>query len=387
MRVLIAGVSVRGFAESAARAGYEVVAVDAFGDLDLRACATEVHVARARMSGRFSARAAAAAARDIRCDAVVYESSFENHPAAVRALAAGRPLWGNPPAVLVRARDPRRLTHALQGAGLAGPEVRFTRAASDTGVAWLLKRVHSGGGEGVTVWRRGAAVPRGSYLQRRIAGVAGSIVFAADGRAAVPLGVSRILAGDARFGADGFRYCGNILAPAGDLQFPDDSRLVEQATRVAQVVTRTFGLVGVNGVDFIAGRGGIPYAIEVNPRYTAAMELVERAYALSVFRIHAQACQGVLPTFDLAAQRRRAAETVGKAVLYARHPSTLGDSRRWLGDPDVRDISPPGTRFASRDPICTIFARGRHARTCLAALRQRAAAMYDALERSEARSA
>ena len=65
-RVLIAGVSTRGFAESAARAGYEVVAVDGFGDLDLRACAAEVYVARA--GGRFSARMAAAMAQDVACE-------------------------------------------------------------------------------------------------------------------------------------------------------------------------------------------------------------------------------------------------------------------------------------------------------------------------------
>jgi len=45
-RVLIAGVSTRGLAASAARAGYDVVAVDGFGDLDLRACARAVAVAR-----------------------------------------------------------------------------------------------------------------------------------------------------------------------------------------------------------------------------------------------------------------------------------------------------------------------------------------------------
>ena len=34
MRLLIAGISTRAAAESAARAGFEVTAIDAFGDLD-----------------------------------------------------------------------------------------------------------------------------------------------------------------------------------------------------------------------------------------------------------------------------------------------------------------------------------------------------------------
>src|SRR5205823_6653741 len=222
------------------------------------------------------------------------------------------------------------------------------------------KPLRSGGGDGVAVWRGGAAVPRGSYLQERISGVTGSLVFAADGRRAVPLGLSRILAGETAFGADGFRYCGSILGSAGDPQFAADDRLLQRATLLAESVTRAFGLVGVNGVDFVARRG-FPYAIEVNPRYTGAMELVERAYGISLFDVHARACRQALPAFDLAAARRRAPEAIGKAIVYARRTSALGDTRSWLSDPDVRDISPPGTRFAPREPICTIFARGRDA--------------------------
>jgi uncharacterized protein len=384
MRVLLAGVSTRGFAESAARAGYEVVAVDGFGDLDLRAAAAEVRVVR--VGGRFSARAAAAAVRDVRCDAAVYEASFDNHPGAVRALAAHRTLWGNPPAVLARTRDPRRLARVVRDAGLPGPRVRFTRPPPGLPSGWIVKPRRSGGGEGVAVWRRGTPLPRGSYFQERIIGVTGSIVFAADGRRAVPLGVSRILAGESAFGADGFRYCGNILGSAGDPQFPADERLLDRATLLAERVTRAFGLVGVNGVDFVARRG-LPYAIEVNPRYTAAMELVERAYGLSLFDLHVGACHGTLPAFDLAAARRRVAHAVGKAILYARRPTALGDTGPWLLDGDVRDISAAGTRFAPRDPICTIFARGRDAAACFAALARRAARLYRDVERREARSA
>src|SRR5437879_5615595 len=234
---------------------YDVAAVDGYGDLDLVACATVVRVARVR--GRFSTRAAVAAARALECDAVVYEASFENHPRAVRALARARPLWGNGPAALARARDPRRLARVAAAAGLPAPRLRFSRPP--VGAAWLMKPLRSGGGAGVVPWRRGARLPRGCYVQQRIAGVTGSIVFAADGRCAVPLGLSRILAGERRFGADGFRYCGNILGAAGDPQFPDEARLLERAARLAQAVTAAWGLVGVNGVDFVARRG-VPFA-------------------------------------------------------------------------------------------------------------------------------
>src|SRR5438046_642404 len=248
-RVLIAGVSTRGFAESAARAGYHVVAVDGFGDLDLRAWAATVLVARPKGGTRFSVGAALRAARGVSRDVVSYVASFENHPAAVGALARRGTLWGNPPAVLRRVRDPVRLARALVAGGIPAPAVRLSaprRARSAT--RWLVKPRASGGGSGIVPWR-GRRVAAGSSLQQRIAGVPGSILFAADGRHAVTLGVSRLLSGDGAFGASGFRYCGNILCGVA----PGVRHL---ADRITDTVTRAFKLRGVNGIDFVA-RGGV----------------------------------------------------------------------------------------------------------------------------------
>ena len=365
-RVLIAGVATRGFAQSAVRAGYEVIAVDGFGDLDLRACARAVVVARA--GERFSVRAALAAARDLPRDAVSYVGSFENHPRAVAALAARGQLWGNAPAVLRRVRDPARLVRALASRGFAVPAVRRA-APGDSSGRWLVKPRSSGGGSGVARWR-GGGIPRGSYLQAHLPGVPGSIVFAANGRRAVPLGVSHALAGERRFGAAGFRYCGSILAPAG-------SRHLAHATRLSAAVTELFGLVGVNGLDFVTV-DGTPQAIEVNPRYTASMELVERAHGLSIFGIHARACAGELPDFDLAGSRLPG--VFGKAVVYARRDVMPEHTHHWLDDADLGDVPPSGEWIARGRPICTIFARARTVAGCHAALARRARALYHTLE-------
>ena len=373
-RVLIAGVSTRGFAESAARAGYHVVAVDGFGDLDLRAWAATVLVARPKGGTRFSVGAALRAARGVSRDVVTYVASFENHPAAVGALARRGTLWGNPPAVLRRVRDPVRLARALSAHGLPAPAVRLSAPCGPSRGRWLLKSRASGGGSGIVPWR-GRPVPAGSYLQQRIAGAPGSIVFAADGRRAVPLGVSRLLAGDRAFGASGFRYCGNILSDA-------DHRVRDIVGRIATAVTREFGLVGVNGIDFVA-RGGVPYPLEVNPRYTASLELVERAHVLSIFETHARACAGELPGAPPAV----GVHAIGKAIVYARTDVLIGDLAAWLEDVDIRDIPEPGQRIARGQPICTVFARGSDPRSCYMELVKRAARIYHALATSLLRTA
>ena len=372
-RVLIAGVSTRGLAESAARAGYEVVAIDGFGDLDLRVHARTVSVAR--VNGRFSLPTALAAAREVPRDVTCYVASFENHPKAVEALAGARSMWGNAPDVLARVRDPEQMARALAVHGLPTPAVRRAVPTGNAGRRWLVKPRASGGGSGIVAWR-GERIPARSYLQERVVGIPGSVVFAADGRRAVVLGISRGLAGHPAFGATGFKYCGSILLDA-------EEPLFEYAGRLAAALTAEFGLVGVNGVDFVATRG-VPFAIEVNPRYTASMELVERAYGLSIFETHARACAGSLREFSIP---RLGAQTWGKAVVYARRGVTPLDTERWLADPDVRDVPIAGESIAPGHPICTIFAREQDAERCLVALARRAAGVYRTLERREARTA
>jgi predicted ATP-grasp superfamily ATP-dependent carboligase len=332
---------------------------------------------------RFTATAAARAARAIECDAVMYLSSFENHPKAVSSLAAGRRLWGNPPAVLRRVRDPVLVSHALRKHRLPGPAVRFGPARRGT---WLAKPLASGGGRRVRLWHRGDLVPRRCYLQEFVQGTPGSIVFVAAGGRAVPIGMSRQLVGEPAFGATGFKYCGSILGAAGDVQFARDTSLLRAARALVDAIVREFGLVGVNGIDFVA-HDGVPVAIEVNPRWTASVELVERAYGLPVLAAHAAACvSGALPVrddFDLL-KARRGVRAVGKAIVFARHDVTVGDTREWI-DLGIRDVPHPGEHIQAGRAICTVLADGRDALGCHAALVERAERVYADLATSSLR--
>ena len=371
--LVVAGVTTRALAISAARAGYRVTAVDAFGDLDLRA-ATDVIVV-SDGGQRYSPSAAAAAAAAVPAGLAAYTSNFENYPEAVSRLAQGRRLLGNPPEVLARVRNPLELMRALRRRGFATPETRATKATTTPGTgAWLLKPRRSGGGHGVAVWRRGQTVPRTGYLQERIAGTAGSVVFAADGRNAVPLGLTRQLVGDARLGSAGFRYCGNLLASSGSPLFPQEQELFETAASLAVAVTAEFGLVGLNGLDFVARRG-VPYPVEVNPRFSASMELIERAHGISMFQLHERACRGILPHGPF-----RTAQIVGKAIVFARRDVTLADTRRWLGDSSIADVPHPGERIRQGHPICTVFAQADEAISCYRALIRHAAIVYRVAE-------
>jgi len=360
VRVLLAGLSTRAIAESAVRAGCDVVTVDYFGDLDTKRLAPNTSL-RERGSA-YSAAALAQAARGVAYDAVAYSGGLENHPEVLEGLVEGKELLGNAPQTLRSVRDPAVLFPFLAAGGFAVPRtITFGQSASGdlpTTGRWLVKPVASGGGHGIRRWRGERPDPR-QILQQYVAGIPASAAFVADGRRAVLLGWSEQLHAPNRF-----RYGGNLLpldAPTATL---------EELRHLIQALTARFGLVGLNGVDFVL-RETRPVVVEVNPRYSASMELVERATGAAMFALHVAGCRGGLPEATLADAALRAtgpSGVRGKAIVYAPRAVVVAASLSWM-ERGVRDVPHPGDVIAKGRPICTVLADGPSRAGCLAELR------------------
>jgi predicted ATP-grasp superfamily ATP-dependent carboligase len=369
--VLLTGVSMRAAAQSAVRAGYHPHTVDAFADLDVPPPKKRPEPINGETW--FDARRVSSNTVGVHAEAVVYGSGFENDLGAVDLISEGRTLWGNPPEVLRKVRSPRQLLERLASQGFHVPRIfePGDAAAPPPVVSWLEKPFRSGGGHGIRRYVTGP-ISDGCYLEEFIDGAPGSIVFVARGGRAVPLGISRQMAGDPAFGATGFQYCGSILSHPADL-FERGVTVAADAHQLAVAVARDYELVGLNNVDFIA-RGGVAYPLEVNPRWSASVELVERAHGFSMFGLHADACaRGTLPDDRLPLCMRRA---VGKAIVYARHDVFARRSREWLWSRDVADVPRSGTIIATGSPICTVFAEASTPGQCYAGLVRRAARIY-----------
>jgi predicted ATP-grasp superfamily ATP-dependent carboligase len=82
-----------------------------------------------------------------------------------------------------------------------------------------------------------------------------------------------------------------------------------------------------------------------------------------------------MPSFDCAAALARSA-AFGKAIVYARHDGDVGDTARWLDDPDVRDVPRTGQYIRSGQPICSVFARAADSSSCYRLLVSGAASVY-----------
>jgi predicted ATP-grasp superfamily ATP-dependent carboligase len=211
----------------------------------------------------------------------------------------------------------------------------------------------------------------GPVFQRRIAGVPCAAVFTAIDGASVLIGVTRQLVGEAWLGAHGFQYCGSI----GQLPVSDAVRsTVEQ---IGQVLTEEFELTGLFGVDFVLDGDNV-WIIEVNPRYTASVEICERATGIDAITAHVAGISHV-PVQRLIASSVASPLTHGKATLFAKRDieispifadMSLAEALRtpW---PKLADISPAGTRVEAGRPILTVFVEGRDVNDVEQRLRER----------------
>jgi predicted ATP-grasp superfamily ATP-dependent carboligase len=348
--MLIVGFSTRAIAGSAVAGGHRVVTLDYFGDRDQREC-VENHSLMRDLGLRYSALALLETSRSLDYRQIIYTSGLENHPDVVEALGRGRALLGNPPRVLRRVRDWGALRAFCHRSGLPFPQtlLQGEEAAADPTGSWLIKPVRGGGGHGIRPWA-GQPVDKNHFLQLFVRGQAASAAFVADGRRCVVLGLTEQLIGRRELGAQGLAWCGNILPPV--LPARHRAGLLRQVEAMASRLTEEFELRGLNGIDLVISDDGAVHLVEVNPRYTASMELIERAHGLNMFSLHLEALAGKLPEWSLA--DRLDGPCYGKGIVYARQSVTIPNTDAWYTK-DRRDIPFEGDRIDAGWPICTVL--------------------------------
>lgn len=385
-KLVVVGASVRGFAASAARAGWTVFAADLFRDLDL----IETAEAAVLMTGldATASRGPIAACAAFPAAAWCYTGGLENHPAVIAAITADqqsarRPLFGSSPEAVRAVRDVDRLAAAIRRIGLCFPETRHRAAGVPPDGSFLVKPAGAAGGRGIRRWygvddqdRR--PLPR--HWQRFIAGRSWAASYVLGPPTPRLLGISRQFTGLPWCHAPMFAYCGSVDVPLTRIA----PEVRTQLDRLGRTLADGFGLVGLVGVDLVVDAGRRLHVIEVNPRPTASMELHERATGESLAATHVAACGG--PT----AQRFEPPSTPSawaKCVLFARSmvqvtPATVAavahSAGAWSdadGWPAVADIPAPPQLIAAGRPLITVFARGRMPAAALRRLARRTAAV------------
>jgi predicted ATP-grasp superfamily ATP-dependent carboligase len=352
--VLIAALSGRALAACARRGGYRPLVADLFGDIDTRELAEANERVPGSLTRGFVQKALLASldrlAEGRQVIGVVAGTGFEDRPNLLGSIAARHVLLGNAPGVVAAMKDPFRFAETCARAGVPHPEVRRDRPA---GGPWLHKRAGGSGGVHVAASTRRTAARPDRYYQRRVAGEPISAAFLATGGACRVLGLSRQWPDPAPNRP--FRY-GGASRPAPVIA----TRATEIGDAVARLVSHT-GLCGLNSADFLVRQDGFDL-LEVNPRPGATLDIIP---GLNMFRLHIDACLGVLPDESPAWPGAAAAATV-----YAQADICLPAGFAWPAW--AADRQPPGEPVPRGAPLCTVLAEAADADTAERMVRDRA---------------
>lgn len=206
-------------------------------------------------------------------------------------------------------------------------------------------------------------------------GISCSAVYLGQENGCQLLGASRQLVGETWLHAAPFHYCGSI----GPLEL--DPVLHGELQNMGEILTSSCGLRGLFGMDFIL-REGAPWLIEVNPRYTASMEVLEYATTRPLLALHRCVVDqsGSNPGFPPSVNSNH---FVGKAILFAHADLTFPKDGPWLKTlirafdpwrlPAFADIPHPGEHIRQGRPILTILCQGNTLASCEETLHDMAA--------------
>jgi predicted ATP-grasp superfamily ATP-dependent carboligase len=366
----VAGLSARLMAEAAVSDGFDVVALDLFGDVDTCAAASRWfgigEPASLQIDGARVLSTLALLARQGEVAGWVAGGGFEGRPALLVAGAEVLPLIGTAPDAVARLRDPAQFFAFLDEHDIEHPAVRLSPAVD--GSAWLLKDLHGSGG-----WHIRRAVPGqpeslapGQYLQRECAGQPMSATFVANGSRVRLLGVNQQIV--RALGASPYVFRG-VIGPV-----PVAAGVLLRLQTILRTLAVGMALRGLASLDFLLDAGRV-LVLEVNPRLPASLALYPDWQPMAA---HVRACLHG----DLPAPPAVRASVRGHEIVCAPQPVWLDVSmaHALTALTDTHDLPTAGQQFAAGDPLCSVSASGRSAVEVLGRLHERREALLRSLE-------
>lgn len=378
--IAVAAISARAMAEAAANDGFNVVALDLFGDLDTRRAASRWLPIGTPGGLRIDAASALAALRQLAQEGEggdpvvgwIAGSGFEGEPGLLEQGAAVLPLIGTAPDAVRRLRDPASFFGFLRARVMPYPQVLLDPPEDPAG--WLMKDAHGCGGWHVrhAPWSVEEPLSSHDYFQREMPGQPMSATFIANGREVHVLGFNEMTV--RRFGARPFVFCGAV----GPVPVPEN--IAMRVTGIARALAAEFELRGLCSIDFMRDDDAIG-VLEVNPRPPASMSLYRSpARTPGLMHAHLRAClHGELPAMSAHAQ-----DIEGIEIVFAPRPMQLDEvvARQLAEWPGIRDIPGIGQRFDIDDPLCTLTACGTSADEVRARLTESRERLFKTLETS-----
>ncbi len=171
-----------------------------------------------------------------------------------------------------------------------------------------------------------------------------------------------------------FAYTGSL----GPLPLDDQTQACWE--RLGRAIMSVLPMQGVFGVDAICREAEPRWTlIEINPRYTASMELWERATGASVLRVHLGVWRQSLTLAAAETRGRDGSPNSPSDVCHAKRivfapfdvrvtsaVAEMMDRRRRVAGyeyPELSDLPRAGVTIRRQQPIATVFGRGTDSRS------------------------
>jgi len=373
INLLLIGMDVTSLAKSAKRAGYSVSAADYFGDQDLGAvsdCSFSVIQQRegcscGRLSADFDVKALLEGAKKVSSicpiDSILLATGLDDSPEVLCELREIAPILGNLPETIRKVRDREGFMNGLKRLAVPVPEtivvndlLEASRVSKEIGFPIVVKPAKGFGGAGIRrvenpeeleqIFKKLHYAQQEMVIQEYIPGIAASVSAISSKNECSVLTVNEQLIGLGEFGqTEPFGYSGNIVP------LSTSDKISSTCKELAERIVLHFGLVGSNGLDLVISDYGVPYVIEVNPRFQGSLECVENVLGLNMVEAHVKACRrGLLPKVPNAISK-----FCTRLILFATRRSVVPDLSRYA---EVRDLPVPGVVIEKGEPICSIIA-------------------------------
>jgi predicted ATP-grasp superfamily ATP-dependent carboligase len=395
-KILTLGADVVSLSTSVRAAGYQVYAIDYFGDQDLKRLCHQSRSILEQVPGKdcgqlhkdFNPEVILRLTKDFvkenDIDVALISSGLEDSPEILYSINEIIPILGNSPTVIKKVRDKTTFFRELKHLDIPCPETvlvdNFEEAkqrSKDIGYPVLIKSLRGFGGVDILKatdlrelkqrFKIYKLKKTKVLIQEFLHGKPASISLVSSNSEAVILSVNEQLIGlrDV-FQEEPFGYCGNVVP------LEVSNNIFEKCKRIANKIAMHFGLIGSNGIDLILSEEGVPYVIEVNPRFQGTLECIERVLGINIAQIHINACtEGILP--------RNLKKMLGfcvRLILFSPKLSIVPELRTFEG---IRDIPLARTIIKKGEPLCSIMSVGKTRNLALQKARMKAKLIFEKL--------
>ena len=359
--VIIAAISSRAYVQAAVAAGFEVIAIDVFADIDTQKLALAVHKVNCDECG-FNADELLSLLQRLDLSGLqgmCFGAGFEAQPELLTEIYKLLPVLGNLPDTIEKVKNPQIFSALCDVFEMPTPAISMQRPRNSLG--WLAKQVGGCGGAHIKpllpldlLYSQPQKMP--VYYQKIQAGESVSCLFLADGvHAEIASYNEQWCASTAMLP---YRYGGAV---SHTTVTQSNKNKIEQFIKA---MTFKLGLRGLNSADFLIDNNTV-YALEINPRLSATLDLIT-AKRGDYFASHIASCQAQLTEWPSVKNTAKA-----QHIIYANKAAKVPVDLEW--DDYVVDIPQPNTDIAAGMPICTVTAKAHTARLAKQKVLERAA--------------